>query len=527
MACIAAKTKALITDNKYKFVFLGIFMIFSIISGSCLILSGDDIWWAIITTLSEIYDNHIPNGRYFTNIITFFCCHCAPVRVIVYTVSLTGLFAAIAFLIGGNYKFKWLPFALAVLIMIFAQRPFLLQIINWTCGFTNYVISLLFTLIYFNYTKPVFDRTKPGGGIVKAVVFLVVGFLGALCIENMTIYNILFGIFVIVFSLVTVKKVTAANIAYLVGTAAGAVLMFSASNYNEIASGSDSVGLRSFEFAFDDIATKLYLEIIPFYACYFFMFHIIIAFSVLFIYNKKYRNESLKPKYAKLCVPVIIFYCIYSFVSVNVHELVITSVAYKARAFECAFAFMYVISLLYMVYHLLDGSKGIMSMIYLVSTLIVTGQFIVITPINHRCFFADYIFWSLFALSLLAEAVYASKVRESSCIRNSAIVLVVSALGFISFFDISNKYVDNLRIGYIREQLDRKQNNVEFIKLPYSNFAFDSADIVGTDTDFIILDGETWNYDKAYYKYNGIDMSVFDRVRVNIDMMDYNLSKES
>ena len=256
------------------------------------------------------------------------------------------------------------------------------------------------------------------------------------------------------------------------------------------------------------------------------MFHIIIAFSVLFIYNKKYHNESKKPKYAKLCVPVIIFYCIYSFVSVNVHELVVLSSAYKARAFECAFAFMYVISLLYMVYHLLDGPKRIMSMIYLVSTLIVTGQFIIITPINHRCFFADYIFWALFALSLLAEAVYASKVRETSCIRNSAIVLVVSALGFISFFDISNKYVDNLRIGYIREQLDRKQNNVEFIKLPYSNFAFDSADIVGTDTDFIILDGETLNYDKAYYVWNGIDLSVLDRVRVDIEMMDYNLSKE-
>jgi hypothetical protein len=117
-------------------------------------------------------------------------------------------------------------------------------------------------------------------------------------------------------------------------------------------------------------------------------------------------------------------------------------------------------------------------------------------------------------------------VRESSCIRNSAIVLVVSALGFISFFDISNKYVDNLRIGYIKEQLDRKQNNVEFIKLPYSNFAFDSADIVGTDTDFIILDGETWNYSKAYYVWNGIDLSVLDRVRVDIEMMDYNLSKE-
>ena len=159
---------------------------------------------------------------------------------------------------------------------LFAQRSFYCQIFNWTSGFTNYIISLLFLFIYFNYTKPVFDKRKPRGGIITAVVFLIVGFCGALCIENITIYNCLFSIFVIVFSLVTMKKVVAANITYLLGTLAGTILMFSASNYNDIASGNDSIGLRSFEFAFDDIATKIYLEIIPFYACAFFILHFIL-----------------------------------------------------------------------------------------------------------------------------------------------------------------------------------------------------------------------------------------------------------
>ena len=303
--------------------------------------------------------------------------------------------------------------------------------------------------------------------------------------------------------------------------------MFSVSNYSQIASGNDSIGFRSIEFAFDDIATKIYLEIIPFYACSYFILHFVITVSILFIYYKKFQNDVKKPKYSKICIFVIVFYCIYSFVSVNQHELVITSNAYKARAFECAFAFIYVVSLLYMIYHLMSCSKRIMSMIYLISTLIVTGQFVVINPIHLRCFFANYVFWSLFALSLLIEAVNISNICDSTILRNSAIVAVAVALGFLSFFNISNKYVDILRLEFVKEQLKQKQNNVEFIKLPYHSISFDSSLMLDYDKDFIVLNDEQWRYDKAYYVYNDIDLSVLDRVRVDIDMIDYNTAKES
>lgn len=517
----------MISKSKYRIIFWGMFLTFFIISGCCLIMSGDDIWWGCIPTLSDFFENHQPNGRYLTNIITFYSCHNSFIRVIVYTVSFIGFFIAFSSLLKTNYKYKWLPYALFIGVILFAQRNFHSQIFNWTSGFTNYVISLLFLFIYFNYTKPVFDKRKPRGGIIMAVVFLIVGFCGALCIENITIYNIIFSIFVIIFSLVAIRKVTAANITYFIGTLAGTILMFSVSNYNDIASGNDSIGLRSFEFAFEDIATKVYLEIIPFYACSFFILHFIIAVSMVFIYSKKYQKDVKKPKYAKICIPAIIFYCIYSFVSVNQHELVITSNAYKARAFEGAFAFIYVVSLLYMIYHIVSDSKRIMSMIYLISTLVVTGQFIVISPINTRCFFADYVFWSLFALSLLIEAVYVSNACDSSFFRNTAMVAVAVALGFLSFFNISNKYVDILRIDFVKEQLTRKQNNVEFIKLPYPIISFDTTDMLNYDTDIIILNNEKWRYDKAYYVYNDIDLSVLDRVRVDIDMIDYNTAKES
>ena len=512
--------------NKHRFIIFGLFLLFFIISGSCLILSGDDLWWCSIPTLSDFLDNYKLNGRFLTNVLSYLSCHNTVFCVVLYVLTFTGFYASAGSLLGSNYKYKWLPYASMVLIFLFAQKAFYSQIINWVSGYTNYVISLILLFIYINYTKPVFDRKKPEGGLLTAVVFLIVGFLGALCVENITIYNIIFGIFVIVFSLVVRKRVTAANITYLIGTVIGTIFMFWLFDYGDIASNGDTMGFRGFEFTFEDIATKLYLEIIPYYACCYSYLHLIISAALLYIYFKRFQTDSKKPKYAKICIPVIVFYCIYSFASLNLQQLVIMSNSYKVRAFECALAFIYVISLLYIVYHLLSGAKRVMSMIYLVSTIIVTGQFIVISPITLRCFFADYIFWCLFAFSLLMEAVYVSGVRDNGFIRSTAIVFIASVLGIISFFNITNKYVDNLRIDFVKEQLTHKQKNVEFIRLPYAYLSGDTAEMLDSDVPFIQIGGEKWMYSKAYYVWNGIDLSVLDRVRVDIEMMDYNLSKE-
>lgn len=513
--------------GRQSLVFIILLIVYFIIQGCCMLITSDDIPWAFIPSLKDFFESGNPNGRYLTNFLTYLSCHYIPFRDVYYILTMSGFAILTAKLLHSGRSFQWLHWFFVVLIFFFAPPYFYAHVFNWTSGFPNYVFPLIFLFGYFIYCEPIYDKKLPKGGAAPAVLSLIAGFLGSLCVEHITIYNILFGIFIIIFSLAVLKKVRLANISFLLGAVIGTVLMFTANNYSQIMTGEDEMGFRSFEFEFSDIMTKVYTEIIPCFACSYFYIHAAIAVSVIILYVFKFRNSEQKPKYAKLCLPLIILYFVYSFLSFNGQELVITSAAYRERAFEAAFVFVYIISLLYMVYHILSGSDRIKAILYLLSAVMTIAPFVVINPITRRCFFVCFIFWCLFALRLLGSAISVLRISEHSIFRVSAIAATCGILGFLSFVDISNKYVDVLRVNYVKEQLETDQRHINFILLPYSGYCFETAGDLETDFDVIEIDGRRYRYDELYYMYNDIDLSVRDRVRVNIGMYDYNMAKES
>lgn len=509
-------------------IFIILLFVYFVIQGYCMLITSDDIWWAFVPSMKALFKSYNPNGRYFTNALTYLCCHYIFFRDVFYILTMSGFAFLTAKLFNSGRNFKWLHWFFTVLIFFFTPSYFYSYVFNWTSGFPNYVFPLIFLFWYFLYCEPLYEKKLPTGGAVAAVLFLTLGFLGSLCIEHITIYNVLFGIFIIVFSLATQQKVRLANIFFLIGAIAGGVLMFTSHNYSDIIStGEDAVGFRGFEFNFVDIITKIYLEVIPSFARPYFLIHAVIAVSVIMLYIYKFKNSEKEPKYAKICLTVIVLFFFYSFLSCNGQELAITSTAYHEPAFETAFVFIYIISLLYMVYHILNGSDRIKAVLYLISAVMTMAPFIVINPITSRCFFVCFIFWCLFALRMLGSAVSILRLPEHILLRSFAVIMSCGILGFLSFVDISNKYVDVLRVKYLNEQLDTNQRHVNYICLPYKMYHLDSAYCFDIDSYIIELDGKTYNFDELYFKYNDVNPSVLDKVRINIGMYDYHMAKES
>ena len=509
-------------------IFIILLFVYFVIQGYCMLISSDDIWWAFVPSIKELFQSYNPNGRYLTNVLTYLCCHYICFRDVFYILTMSVFVFLTAKLLNSGRDFKWLHWFFTVLIFFFSPSFFYAYVFNWTCGFPNYVLPLILLFGYFLYCEPLYENKLPKGGAGAAVLFLIIGFLGSLCIEHITIYNVLFGIFIIVFSLATIKKVRLANILFLVGAIAGSIMMFYDHNYSDIMSnGEDAIGFRSFEFSFFDIMTKIYLQIIPSFARLYFFVHAVIAASVIMLYIYKFRNSEKKLKWSKICLPVIVLFFFYSFFSCNGQGLVITSAAYRERAFETAFVFVYIISLLYMVYHVLSGSDRIKAVLYLLSAVMTIAPFVVINPITNRCFFVSFIFWCLFALRLLGSAVSILKMPEYSLLHSFAVMASCGILGFLSFVDISNKYVDVLRVKYVKEQLATNQRHVNYICLPYQKYHWDSVDCFNKDVYIIVLDGKAYCYDELYFKYNGVDPAVLDKVRIDIGMYDYHISKES
>ena len=515
-----------ISKHRSELIFALLFLIYFTVQGICLIYTSDDIWWIAVPKVTGLFSEFRENGRYFTNVITWICAHSVILRDVIYVVTMMSFALTFTKLMKQDHSLTWGAFLLTALVFFFSPRPFFAHVFNWTSGFTNYVISLSLLFCYFIYCAPVFEKKKPSGGVLWGVFFLIAGFFGALCVENITLYNAVFAVFIILYSLFTQKKVSAANITFLIGTVIGAAIMFSAGNYAEIAGEGDSLGFRSFEFAVDDIMTKIYLEIIPFYTRPLFYLHFIISVAVIALYLRRFRNSDTNPKYGALCMRVIVSYFVFSFFCTNASEVQIMSNAYKSRALEAAFTFLYILSLIYMCYVIMEGARRAKAILYIVSTLIVTGPFIVINPITKRCFFADYIFWCLFTFRLAAEVITAFGIPEPKSLRRAAALFTCGVFCWLSYYNIANKYVDVLRVGYIKEQLDTNQKHIDFIMLPYPDTTFDVLGDIDTELDLIEIDGVRHRFDELYYEQNGIDQSVRDRVRVEINMIDYNTSHD-
>jgi hypothetical protein len=358
------------------------------------------------------------------------------------------------------------------------------------------------------------------------VLLLIVGFLGALCIENITAYNLLFGVFIIVFAYVTQKKVYLSNVAYLAGTAVGAIIMMADSNYKHIADEGDSFAFRSFVTSPSDIYMKVYREIIPNFSRPYFIIHIIIACCILYLFVNKYGNSEKKPKYGIVSVVIIVFYAVFSVVVSNGEEIAVLSNAYRSRAVETALTFAYITAVIYMLYNLLENGDRVRAIVYLLSTILATAPFLVVNAITGRCFFASYIFWCLFAFELCVPVVNDIKCLETALTKTCTLIIVTSVLGLNLFMDISNKAVDVIRINYIHQQLEDDERQIKLIKLPYQKNCFDPITLFSEDDLYLVKNGRKYSYTELYCINNGIDEKIFEKQTLYVDMIDYNMSKE-
>lgn len=513
--------------DRTAYLIFFIFFAFFLLRGICLILAVDDIWWYNIGSLSDMLNIYDPNGRYFTNILTYLMCKSFVPRLFIYTASMSLFLGAFASLLGKSFgKNKWAAMFSAGLIILLSSQLFTQSVYNWISGFTNYVISAVFMLWYISFCNPVFEKREIKAPKTAPVLWLICGISGALCLETVTLYNLIFGAFIIILSFVFLKKVNISNIAFMAGTIIGSVLMFFNRNYSDALADSDNIGLRSFDFDISEWMSKIYLFLTPLYARPYFMLHMIIAVSVIVIYERHSKRSDIKLKYARLCIPVIMLFAAYSFVTENMGELVYMTLAFRTKALEAALAAMYVISLCYMIWGLLGGAKRLRAIIYLVSTLILIAPFIVINPITQRCFFSTCIFWGLLAFELAGEAVGSLKLLEMRQVRNSAAVFLGAFIGFFSYMDITNKYVDVLRVKYIKEQIADDARSIELITLPYDNVCADTLSMIrDLDLGSLTKDGREYNTVELYCMTNDIDLSLEDMKWTYIGMIDYNTSR--
>lgn len=204
----------------------------------CFPYSGDDLFWGSqhgLDLLANFFQGY--NGRYLGNLLVL---------------AITRSKLLDAFVMGACFTWAcWICFKytkeqhitsyfLAAVLFFLIPKSVGAQALLWSAGFANYVPSACISAAYLLLTKNITDTAPPSYHKYASLGTFLMGFLGALFMENITLFNICLAVAVIGYTWLKFRRVFSAHVGFLMGAILGAVTLFSNPCYFQVASDTDS-----------------------------------------------------------------------------------------------------------------------------------------------------------------------------------------------------------------------------------------------------------------------------------------------
>ena len=439
--------------------------------------TGDDwAWgsWMGIERLETFFADY--NGRYFGNFLVLAITRSEILKVVLMAVSY--FFSCwLCYKYSDSKKTSVLLFSVFVFLLM--GKAVFAQSVVWSSGYSNYVPSAIISVGYLTIVKNITKQDVPQYPKLMVIATVLMGFSGALFMENITLFNICLGVAVIGYSLIKFKKVYLAHIGFLVGAIAGAVWMFSNSVYKAVATGEDLY--RTTASGLDGFLNQAGKNLIIICKCLFadnmgICIVTTVLLTVLVVtFNK--TNINKPKKVVSICLLVV--------------NILFVVVAIFKKAVQI-FGFIDIKSLGFLNY---NGFTNASTLVFLLTTLIIIllcvkkyrrfamllpfycipvaiAPLLVVTPIGPRCFFVSYLFMMVFLaelLSYIAENVKASA-KKVFCGCVSAAVLA-QMIFFISIFVPVHKY-DVKRNELAKMQSDNNEEAIIVCDLPDKGYVW-------------------------------------------------------
>lgn len=436
--------------------------------------TGDDWAWGSQIGLDRLhtwFDNY--SGRYIGNLIVLALTRSNLLKSLAMAVAITGIILLLERLI----KERW-SFYISIVLLICLPKAVLRQAVVWTAGFSNYVTSIFFTLIYIVYIYWIFDekpnRNKLRQRILPCIPLFALGMINTLIVENVTLYNVVLGIAVIIYVLLRYRKVLIQHVCYFAGTICGTVYMFSNSVYHSISTNSD--GYRSVaEGGIIAQALKNYFDVI--YKEYFMnnialnLFILGLCYIIYINYKKEnIENKNILDKLPAVCLEILTGYdvwSLFSYIGLSTVTKQNILIAIEGSVTAVAGAALIIFALI-MAVHYMNFWRILFTAC---SVLCVAAPLFAVNPIGSRCFFPSYVLFVLFTEELCRVVAdnFTIIVNEKILKR---IAVVVAGVGMVFYLCIfaSVYRADHQRLSYIRDKVSAGEKKIEILHLPYESY---------------------------------------------------------
>ena len=456
-------------ENMKKFIknnwyYILIYIVFFVL---CILFpyTGDDWAWGAqegVERLKTFFSNY--NGRYGGNLLVMLITRSVCIRAILESLSFTYLIYLINRIINKENKKIGI---LVIFLLSIMPIDILRQSVVWASGYANYVPPIIFSLMFINRNTYLFkDKIKDErkNSVWALLLFALIGFVGALFIENITIYVCIVALFTCIYEFVKTKKVKFHNIGYLIGSVAGAICMFTNGAYHAISNGGDQY--RAIEQGNIIIrCLKTYLKELDRHIFYHnFILTLILAIIILYFLYKIIKTN--KKKVVKIFAYISVF-CTFLYITNLIFMQFFTS-PFVSRllinTLNAGITFIFTFALCFIFIYGIKKMETKKKLFFYLGTIILSNlPLLVVTPIGPRLFLSNYIFFTMIIIELLEEI----KLKEDTMYHFIQIGTICT-LGFLATVFVQINHVQKVTEKYITEH----QSEKEEITLPALPFAY-------------------------------------------------------
>lgn len=458
-----------------KEVFKNIFVLFFLFFLLALLFPymGDDWTWGSTMGLDRLrifFDNY--NGRYLGNLLVLALTRSKLLDAVVMAMSYTlTCFACYQY---AKEKSPWLLW-FAVILFFLMPKEIFAQAIVWTAGYCNYVpsavISVVFLLSVRNITglNPPVSEKKPG----KIAMMFLLGFCGALFVENVTVFHICFAAGIILYTFFRFRKYYYAHFSFLSGAMIGACVMFSNSVYHEIAVGDDTYRhVPHSIYGLVDYVIE-HANVILSYIIYNNLLICGIATALLVVLALSGDKEDtgfVGKRYA------LAAFHLFSFLLIcfkkNIFGFLWYQFSYSTETgflLEVLLALLYVFSIFLMILCFVEKGRKFRMLLPLYCVAGSLMPLLVVDPLGPRCMFVGYLLMMVFIVDLAGYLSARLALREKWLSRIVCLILAVQVLVFANIF-YSVHYYNTLRLETAKKQAEAGKQTILVSDLPHSEY---------------------------------------------------------
>lgn len=389
------------------------------------------------------------NGRWASNILVIILTRCRILKAII--ICLTLVFLVIIAKNFINKERKNLIYLIAILLLLMPHN-IIAQAIAWTSGYVNYVQPVLLILFYIYINKSIFTKEEIKTSNKWLIPMLLFGFITSLMIENITIYNVVLSLFIIIYYYTYTKKLKLTNIFYSIGSILGAIFMFSNGAYRNMFNSLDNYQtikqgnliIKAIKSYFGKIHSYLFQNNIILN-----IFIAVVALILVYSFFSKNKNKIKKSVKVLLIISsiLIIGYISYqAFIYIANNTNIFITNKYKNGAEGLGNILFGLSVILIILLCIKDKNRKFRLLFEIFSIILLVAPLFIVNPIGPRNFFAPYFIFTIFAVDLFDYTILKPKINVSIYLLGITLVLVI--FYFIIYAQIF--IIDNKRTNYLK-----------------------------------------------------------------------------